>query len=434
MRKIILFLFLSAGFLGACKKDDHVFDKSPDERINETLAAYQSTLQGSPAGWEATLTTGTGALFNFHFRFNESNRVFMFCDFDETTASEEKESSYRLKSLQQPVLIFDTYSYVHLLGDPNGLVNGGNDGEGLLTDFEYSLDTLYADSILLTGRFYGTKLKLVRASQEDYDAWQNGIWVSNLSFLKIQDILEYFKRFRLDGVTYELYVNPVTRTILINWESGGTVRSFTTRYYFDRTGLVFEQPLVNGSTTITGFSDFEWNAGNHTMQMEVNGKTTTIAGATAPIRVDLNAPRRWWQTVANSDTYWISWNGFHVNGVDDAYGVNSIPNYYFMIFWPAFGTSGGIRYDLLGFVTYTSNGLALGFGAGYSPPQFTSDGRVIFDILGILGTVPPEAEEVFEKTAIRLNDADGFYLVQTSAGTYDMVSADDARSWINWTY
>ncbi|GAO43930.1 DUF4302 domain-containing protein [Flavihumibacter petaseus] len=431
--KRILSLLLIAGLFSACQKDESPFDKGPDERINETLASYEQALVSSPAGWNATIITGTGGLFNFHFRFNASNRVFMFSDFNQETAGTEKESSYRLKSLQQPVLMFDTYSYIHLLGDPTGSVNGGQNGEGLKVDFEYSLDTLYADSIILTGRFYGTRLKLIKSDQADLDAWQNGIWENNLAFLNISEILEYFKRFSHAGVTYEMLIDETSRTILFHWVSGGTLRTFVTSYYFDNTGLVLQEPLVNGNTTITGFDHFDWNDNNKTLDMQVNGQDATIAGATAPLRTDLGAPRRWWEAAANAGSYWISPTGFHVNGVDDAYHVTEVPNYYFTIFWPAYGrTQDNVVVDILGFVTQEIGGLALNIAAGYRPPNFTSDGRVVFPFLDVLTDVPPEAKDAFEKTYQKFSEAEGFYFVQTGASSYDMVAASDARSWISW--
>src|SRR5690242_1367898 len=151
MKKILYILLLTVP-VAACHKDKAAFDKSADDRINEQLQNYQSTITGSANGWTATLVTGLGNTYSFYFRFNESNRVFMNCDFDTTTAGVQKESSFRLKSLQQPCLIFDTYSYIHMLADPDASVNGGYYGGGLISDFEFSIDTCTADSILLTGR------------------------------------------------------------------------------------------------------------------------------------------------------------------------------------------------------------------------------------------------------------------------------------------
>jgi hypothetical protein len=79
----------------------------------------------------------------------------MLSDFNETTATVLKESSYRLKALQQPTLIFDTYSYLHLLSDPDPNVAGGIAGKGYNSDFEFAYDPTIAqaDTIILTGRF-----------------------------------------------------------------------------------------------------------------------------------------------------------------------------------------------------------------------------------------------------------------------------------------
>ena len=86
-RNYLIFLFTVLIF-SACKKDDdHVFDQSPDQRINETLKKYESALTGSATGWNATIKTGTGGIFHFHFRFNASNRVFMFGDISLETAT-----------------------------------------------------------------------------------------------------------------------------------------------------------------------------------------------------------------------------------------------------------------------------------------------------------------------------------------------------------
>src|SRR5688572_2684057 len=119
MKRILFYLLLPIIVFSSCSKDDdNLFEQSPEERINAKLAEYQAALLASPTGWNATITTGTGGMFHYYFRFNETNRVFMYSDVDLTTATTLGESSYRLKALQQPTLIFDTYSYLHMLADP----------------------------------------------------------------------------------------------------------------------------------------------------------------------------------------------------------------------------------------------------------------------------------------------------------------------------
>jgi hypothetical protein len=424
--------------LAACRKDDKsVFDQPADARINQALSQYQQALTAAPNGWEARITTGTGSIFNFHFKFNDANRVVTYADIDTITASTPRESSYRLKALQQPSLIFDTYTYLHMLADPDGAVNGGDYGSGLQSDFEFAIDTVTADSIRLTGRFNKTAVTLYKATPEQEAAWQNGAWRRTLDFQYLGSILQYFKRLSWGSNAYDISINNDQHTITFIWvDSGGNLHRITAPFYYTSQGLFLPTPFTNGGVTISSITSTGWNPNTRTLSIKINGGTSgTIAGAASPAQVDLDAPRRWWDYAAQQqDGYWISVNGFHVNGVDDAYHVRSIPNFYFMLFWPAYGRQSNITYDLQGYVTVQGNSLSLDFGAATLPPTFTADGRIIFRLFGTLGDVPPEAAGAFANTNTQMTEARGFYLVQTSATTYDMVSAKDALAWITWEY
>lgn len=435
MRNALIYLLFALFILSGCSKDnDTVFDKTSDERINEFLSKADAALKGAAYGWNARIVTGNGSTFQFYFRFNEGNRVSMYADIDTTSAGTARESSYRLKALQQPALIFDTYSYLHILSDPDGDISGGEDGEGLKADFEFSIDTLAADSILLTGRFNNTKVTLHKATQADVSAWQNGEWRNALAFQYMGRILEYFKRLPVNGTNYEIQFNQSSRTITFLWtDNTGAIYSFTSPYYYNSKGIVLVRPLNNGNASITTISSKGWDAVNGVMRVSVNDVVpATISGATKPVKPDLDGPARWWETMAQQDNYWVSLQGFHVNGVDDAFRIRSVPGLAFLLFWPAFGTQAGVTYDLQGYVMQAQGGLSLDFGSAWMPPQFTTDGRVIFRIYGTLGDVPSSATTAFNNTNAVMADANGFYLVQTATNRYDMVSAKDARSWITW--
>ncbi|MGZ3924360.1 MAG: DUF4302 domain-containing protein [Flavisolibacter sp.] len=412
----------------ACKKYDTAFQQSPDERIATALQNYQSALTSSPAGWNATIRTQSGGIYHFHFRFNDSNRVKMYSDFNLSTASTAGESSYRLKALQTPSLLFDTYSYLHMLSDPDGSVNGGNNGAGLGSDFEFSLDSLAKDSILCTGRVNGTKMTLIRATQQDFDAWQNGRWATTLGFENINSILNYFRRLTVGAVNYEVRVNTVTRTVTFTWvDANGNNQQFSTPYYYSSTSVVLVNPFTAGTQTINSIDIVSWDATNFVLNVKVNGTVGTIAGATKPLKVDLAAPQRWWQTAASTGGYWVSPDGFHVNGVDDAFGVKTLANYYFLVYWPGYN---GNSNDLFApvFINAAGTGLELLYGAA-PKAQFTADGRAIFTNLGSYGTYPSSGPARQSLTQLLLPQ--GYYFVQTSATTYDMVSSTDAKAWIS---
>ena len=429
----LAFLFTVLIF-SACKKDDdNVFDQSPDQRLNEALKKYESALTGSATGWNATIKTGSGATYHFHFRFNQSNRVFMFADINLETATTAKESSYRLKALQTPSLIFDTYSYLHILSDPDARVNGGTFGLGLASDFEFAFDSLAADSIKLTGRVNGTKLTLKKATQQDFDAWQNGQWAKALAFENINKILNYFKRITIGGTVYEVKVDLIARLITFSWIGGnGSLQQFTTGYNYNAGGIVFLTPFNTGSQTINGIEIVSWDAANFLLNVKVNGTPATIAGATQPLKADLTAPQRWWEyAVNNGGLYWISLNGFHVNGVEDGFGLKTLDRYYYLIYWPDYdpGTN-----DLFApvFINTAGNGLELQYGAAPKKPQFTADGRAVFTLLGNYGPYPSTGPAGLTRTQLLIPQ--GYYFVQTGPSSFDMVSATDAKAWINWQY
>ena len=443
--KPLFFLFLLLVAFASCKKDDDAaFEQSPDERINATLSKYQSTLTGAPNGWIAVVQPSGGGAYSFYFRFNDANRVTMYSDFDEESAVTPRESSYRLKALQQPSLLFDTYSYLHLLSDPNestitiqsnvnGL-RGGQLGQGLLSDFEFAIDSVSADSVWLTGRQHGTKATMVKATAQQAAAYANGRLGQGLQQTRnLNQILYYFKRLTLGSVTYDVSINDNLKIISFTWVDGnGAVQTFSTTYYYTVDGIMFVNPFNDGTQIITGFTDLSWNASTTSLSVKAGNNTGSLSGVNTPIAVDKAAPGRWWNMAASNATYWVSENGFHVNGVDDAYNIKSLKqdtwSYFYLLYWPQFGSN----YDLFApvFINQEKTAIDLFYGSAPRQPTITSDGRIVFRELGTLGSYPTSGPASLSRT--RLYNSSGFYLVQTSATTFDMVSAADSRIWITW--
>ncbi len=440
MKKIFIIILIAITGLSSCKKEDKpVFEKSPDERLSEALAAYQAQLLSAQNGWKGFIKTdsGRGSTYSFYFKFNNENRVVMLSDFDSSSAVTLKESSYRLKALQQPSLIFDTYSYLHVLSDPNETVSGGPRGAGLLSDFEFYFDTLSTDTINLIGRFNGSKLTLVRATQVEEEAYNTGQLAGGLL---INKILTYFKRLTIGSQLYDVKIDPVNRQFTFSWlDANGTYYTFTTGYYLLAGGVIFSTPFVNGNQAISGFNNITWTPATETINLTVNGTAATITGIVTPLKVDVNAPRRWWQYAVDNEGYWISITGFHVNGVDDAFGVRTLQTdtsqYYSLFYWPGIQPQFGPSFDVFGPFYYvpSSNSLDLIYGTAHNL-KFFPDGRVVFNYLGDLtiGPYPNNGPAALSRN--QLYNSRGFYFVQTSATSYDMVSASDGKSWITWEF
>jgi hypothetical protein len=434
MKKTFLYLFLIVATASCSKKDDNkIFEKSADERLNEALSTYQSQLVGSQYGWNGVLyaDSGRGTPYSFYFKFDASNRVKMLSDFDSTSAATLKESSYRLKALQQPSLLFDTYSYIHVLADPDPNVNGGGYGSGLQTDFEFYFDSVGTDVIRLGGRFHGTKLVLTRATQQDATALNNG---QLAAAFYINKILTYFKRLTIGNQLIDFQINPYTRKVTFTWlDASGNTSTFTTSYYLTPGGIALTNPLVIGTTVIKTFDNLAWNATTQTINLAVNGTAASIRGVVVPLKVDVGAPARWWQYASDNNGLWVSFNGFHVNGVDDAFGLRNLKDgvnsYYFLVYWPQYAP----RQDLFApiFINPAQDSLILDYATLSRRPNTTSDGRAVFSEITSVGypTTGPAAQ-----TRTLLNNATGYYFVQTSETTYDMVSATDGKSWITWEF
>ncbi|MGZ8523163.1 MAG: DUF4302 domain-containing protein [Chitinophagaceae bacterium] len=431
MKRFLILSFILVAAITSCKKeDDPVFDKSPDERLKEKLDAYQAQLSGAQNGWKALLKTagGNGSTHSFFFKFNDANRVLMLSDFDSLSAVTLKESSYRLKALQHPSLLFDTYSYLHVLSDPDDAVNGGIRGGGLLSDFEFYFDSTSADTVKLVGRVNGSRLVLVRATPAEEAAYNSGQLAAGLSLNKI---LTYFKRLTIGSQLYDVKIDPISRQFVFSWlDASGNLQTFSTGYYFIAGGVVFTTPLVNGSQTISGFNNITWDPATETINITANGSAATIRGIVVPLKVDLTAPKRWHDyAIINGNSFWISQRGFHVNGVDDGFGIQTLPRYFFLAYWPEYDPGN----DLFGPVFLNAAGTGLELQYGTAPvPNFTTDGRAVFNQLGNYGPYPATGPAGQSRTLL-YNPA-GFYFVQTSATTYDMVSALDGKSWISWEF
>jgi hypothetical protein len=160
--------------MAACDRDyETIFGESTDDRIRKAMDEYQTLLASAPNGWRATLYTGSGGGYFYHMQFAADGSVTMFSDFNETTASDAKSSTWVLKALQKITLTFETYSYIHLPGDPNGETSGGTNGSGLLSDFEFTFVRTAGDSVIMKGLRYANELVLIKATAEEKEQIAN---------------------------------------------------------------------------------------------------------------------------------------------------------------------------------------------------------------------------------------------------------------------
>jgi hypothetical protein len=246
---IILLIILFAG----CSKDktESIFGEKPEDRMAKVLAEYKTTLTTAPSAWRADIFPEDYGGYRFYFMFETNDRVTMYSDLDYETAHLPGPATYRLKAVQRPSLLFDTYSYLHWLADPDPRIFNGVTGQGRSIDFEYSIDTVSADTIQLTGISFNNKMTLVRVSQAEADS---------VTTYKYADIIEAAGAYTAlnpwlyiqspDGKRLQFIINKDTKTFsLVYIDDANQVRIISTPYYFTLNGFHLKTPVTyNGIT------------------------------------------------------------------------------------------------------------------------------------------------------------------------------------------
>lgn len=168
-----LFFFIIVLFIGCDKTEDNIFTQTPDERLKATADEYREALFSAPNGWFLAVDTKKDGAYRLWMSFEENERVGMLSDMDATFSKAGETSvvpcisSWRLKALLAPSLIFDTYSYLHILADPQGANNGGSNSEGLISDFEFRIVDTDNGGINLIGNYNGRLARMDRATPEE---------------------------------------------------------------------------------------------------------------------------------------------------------------------------------------------------------------------------------------------------------------------------
>lgn len=260
MKKIIyLCTYVSLLMLTACtNRYESVFDDSADQRVKKAIEEYRSALLDAPNGWKATIYPSAGGGYTFYFDFDEDGTVTMISDFNTTTSGTSMKGTFVMKGLQRPTLTFDTYSYIHILSDPDRAVNGGENGVGLGSDFEFAIKKQNGDSLTLEGIKRNTEIVMVKASAQERTAYLSGVLEQSIT-----DAINYFSStpysyLELNGITFFFYPDNASR--LLNTFTVGqneAVLQASETYAFTPTGFSLKNPVTIGGTT---FQEIFWDA------------------------------------------------------------------------------------------------------------------------------------------------------------------------------
>ncbi|SHF66663.1 DUF4302 domain-containing protein [Pedobacter caeni] len=428
MKKYIYGLLILGSFAGCSKSEFESKLGNPDERLSEQAKVYQTQLAGAQYGWKAFLATKGQEVYTFTLKFDEKNRVTMISDVTGQAATPAT-SSYRLKSMQQPTLLFDTYSYIHIPVDPDPGTNGGTAGEGRSSDFEFIFKSASADTIKMEGTFNNSELLLVRLkTQEEADQVLPAVnsLVENLNKIKT-----YFKRLSYNGAEYEASIDAAAKSFTVTSITAGVKTSETSLFYIDGPKMIFFKPLKIGNTAITNVQDLVYEPTTGAINGSSGGKPLIFKEAIAPLEYDKTAADRF---AANVDRQWRSSGGFTKDGVPDYLGLRSIPGYRNIIYWMNTSALGAPNRDLFGIVR-----TQIDYYSTYALPKPEINNGIMkyVQITGVAGagSAPYNAEPIKTKVTTFINNfkiPQGFYVIQARDGVFDLVSAADARLWIQF--
>ena len=227
MKKYLSYILLLQLSFWACKKAevDPLFSETANTRTTTVIDGYKKQLTSAEYGWKGEYYTngGDGVGYSFYLKFDATGKVSMYSDIDGFyyfTNGYDKafESTYQVKALQKPTLIFDSYSYLHELVNPD--YNGGS---GQYADLELEVSTASDSKITFVGVKNKTALTLTKVTKTEADLLTKGLLGTNVksvnnvttflvltlpSGLKTDVILDLEKK-QLGVLTFDRQGNPV---------------------------------------------------------------------------------------------------------------------------------------------------------------------------------------------------------------------------------
>lgn len=182
MMKKTLYIFaciclsaFSAALLSCSNEEDDLFPESAAQRINNSVAMYDSLLQNSKNGWVMEYLPADGSYggYIYTFKFNgddvtmRSSLALQNYNTNEIIeAGTPMYSKFDVKGEQGAMLTFDTYNLMlHFWSEPRG----SSDTDGYSSDYEFLLQGLSAnkDTIYLHGKKYGNDMVMYRLKDID---------------------------------------------------------------------------------------------------------------------------------------------------------------------------------------------------------------------------------------------------------------------------
>jgi hypothetical protein len=284
MKKILIYICLLTGLVSGCKKDSDPILEDPDKRLSAELAKDQALLLSATDGWLATIYPKGGKGFSFYFKFNAEGKVAMLSDFNSTTALTPAESTYRLKALQRPTLIFDGYNYIHMPSDPDATVSGGSasTATGLQSDFEFAFTEVSGDSLKFEGTFNKNPMTAVKLSNTEGQSIAKGALKTMIdaNALYLTTNRNPYLLFD-DGVKGAIAIDPALKTIKLSYlDSKDVPQVQTVKYAVGLNKLILSGYITYGKVA---FKEMIWDPATKAYYINIGTTRVNVLNSSVPL-------------------------------------------------------------------------------------------------------------------------------------------------------
>lgn len=165
MKKYIFILVINVLFF-ACNNDsdEDIFGKDPNVRVAEKIVEYNNILTSKEDGWKLVYFPNQNMGGYTHLiKFAEGNKVVMA---NETSEGKKDTSLYNLHSSESILLAFELNTLITEYSEPNESRPNGIGG-----DFEFYVESVSDNEVILKGRKMGAKAVLVPATKDEWDTF-----------------------------------------------------------------------------------------------------------------------------------------------------------------------------------------------------------------------------------------------------------------------
>ena len=251
---LVLALVLMGGY-GCNREVVSGLDDSVMLKTQQLLDSYNKALIDAPNGWIIQIKTNEG-FYRFWMEFKEGGIVNMLTDNIRLASSSTtvQESFYSIQQKQRATIVFETYSYLSVLNDPDNGISGGSGHVGLETDFEFEVDSFVNGVFELTGRINRVQARMIQATQDQKDGILLGGMVQEIQDLgRVSGGINNHRYIEVDGKKIGLLIKPRTTLAFYTKASGSEyVQSYPMVEVASR-DLKLDNPMNVDGLIIDGF-------------------------------------------------------------------------------------------------------------------------------------------------------------------------------------